>query len=63
MECRWVLLRCLIFVSQRYHAHCKREGRSDGKEGHGGSGQEGQMGDDKTKEERDDEGVVRKDRG
>jgi hypothetical protein len=58
-----VLLRCLIFVSQRYHAACKPEGRSDGKEGHsGGSGQEGQMGDDKT-EERDDEGVVRKSRG
>ena len=42
---------------------CKCEGRSDGDEGHGESGQEGQMGDDQTEEERDDEGLVHKDRG
>lgn len=42
---------------------CRREGRSDGDEGPGDDGegvrgQEGEFGDDKTEEERDDDGVV-----
>lgn len=45
---------------------CRREWRSDGDEGVGGegdSGHEHEFGDDRTEEERDDDGVVRNEVG